>query len=154
MIQHYHSSQLEEIMEIWLDTNLAAHDFIPEAYWREHFSFVKSLLPEAELWVYLEQSVVKGFAGIMNQSYLAGLFVRKEYQSQGVGSALLEHLKRQYLRLELDVYVKNQSAVLFYKKHGFQTAEEKRNSDTQQLEYTMIWDTHVNCLSTTETKIN
>ncbi len=154
MIQHYHCSQLDKIMGIWLDTNLSAHDFIPEAYWREHFSLVKDLLPKAELWVYQEQSVVKGFAGIMNQSYLAGLFVRKEYQSQGVGSALIEHLKHQYPRLELDVYVKNQSAVLFYKKHGFQTMEEKRNCDTLQLEYTMIWDTHINCRSAAEIKTN
>jgi len=139
MIQDFNISELEEVMKIWLDTNIKAHDFIPEQYWLNNFVLVKNLLPQADIFVYQDNSRIQGFVGITNKSYIAGLFVTEQFQSRGVGSALIEQCKQLYLFLELDVYVKNEIAVDFYKKHGFKIQKEKINDDTKEKEYFMVW---------------
>jgi len=139
MIQNFNISKLEEVMKIWLDTNIKAHDFIPEKYWLNNFALVKNLLPQADILVYQDNSIIQGFIGITNKSYIAGLFVTGQFQSRGVGSALIEQCKQLYLLLELDVYVKNKVAVNFYKKHGFKIQKEKINDDTKEKEYSMVW---------------
>jgi len=139
MIQDFKISELEEIMKIWLDTNIRTHDFIPEQYWLNNFALVKNLLPQADILVYKDNSIIQGFIGITNKSYIAGLFVADQFQSRGVGSALIDNCKQLYLFLELDVYVKNEIAVNFYKKHGFKIQKEKINVDTKEKEYSMVW---------------
>ncbi len=139
MIQDFNISELEEVMKIWLDTNIKAHDFIPEQYWLNNFALVKNLLPQADILVYQDNSIIQGFIGITNKSYIAGLFVTDQFQSRGVGSALIEQCKQLYLFLEADVYVKNEIAVNFYNKHRFKIQKEKINDDTKEKEYSMVW---------------
>ncbi len=139
MIQDFNISKLDEVMKIWLITNIKAHDFIPEQYWFNNFALVKNLLPQADILVYQDNSSIQGFVGITNISYIAGLFVADQFQSRGVGSALIEQCKQLYFFLELDVYVKNEIAVKFYKKHGFKIQKEKINEDTKEKEYSMVW---------------
>jgi|GEM_PF-3699080 putative acetyltransferase len=59
MIQDFKISELEEIMKIWLDTNIRTHDFIPEQYWLNNFALVKNLLPQADILVYQDNSTLK-----------------------------------------------------------------------------------------------
>ena len=40
MIRKYQPQDLEHIMKIWLETNLAAHGFIPAEYWNEQSGFM------------------------------------------------------------------------------------------------------------------
>ena len=49
----------------------------------------------------------------MDKSYIAGLFVSEEYQSEGIGSQLIERCKEYYPILKLDVYAKNLKAINF-----------------------------------------
>ena len=42
------AKDIEDVMQLWLYTNLKAHAFIPEYYWYENFNEVKSALSEAE----------------------------------------------------------------------------------------------------------
>jgi len=41
VIRKYQPQDLEHIMKIWLETNLAAHGFIPAEYWNEQYEAVK-----------------------------------------------------------------------------------------------------------------
>ncbi|MDF2878563.1 MAG: acetyltransferase [Clostridia bacterium] len=52
MIRKFETKDLLQVMEIWLDTNTQAHDFISEDYWKNNFDFVKSMLPDADIYVY------------------------------------------------------------------------------------------------------
>lgn len=45
------AKDIEDVMQLWLYTNLKAHAFIPEYYWYENFNEVKSALSEAEIYV-------------------------------------------------------------------------------------------------------
>ena len=127
-------------MGIWLDTNIDAHNFIPKEYWTENFDMVKQILPSAAIYIYEENNIIKGFIGVVEQNYIAGLFVKKEYQREGIGEKLIKHCKAQYPCLILDVFMKNKKAVNFYHKNGFIVREERINEDTKELEYTMYFD--------------
>lgn len=139
MIKELEISKIDKVMKIWLEENMKTHDFVSPNYWKENYNFVKNILPESNVLIYEEEDEVKGFIGIMDKSYIAGLFVSEEYQSEGIGSQLIERCKEYYPILKLDVYAKNLKAINFYKKHGFKIEEEKENQDTKEIEYSMIW---------------
>lgn len=139
MIRQLHSADLHRVMEIWLEANIQAHSFIPQAYWKENAALVRELLPQADVWVYEQDGDIGGFIGIMEASFVAGLFVDSKMQSGGIGSALLSHCKQKYPELSLHVYADNIRAVRFYEKNGFTIVGEMKNDDTGKQEYVMQW---------------
>ena len=52
MIRLFEFQDLDKIMDIWLQGNLEAHSFIDAEYWKKNFDSVKSVLPNAEVYVY------------------------------------------------------------------------------------------------------
>ena len=48
--------------DIWLKTNLKAHDFIPEQYWTSNYESVKEMMLQAEVYVYEDDKMIQGFA--------------------------------------------------------------------------------------------
>lgn len=138
MIKEFDLTHLDEVMDIWLKTNISAHNFIDKKYWENNFEFVKQVLPTSQVKVFAQDGVIKGFIGVID-NYIAGLFVLEEYQLQGIGKQLLDEAKESFSILHVDVYVQNEKAVMFYKKNGFQVISEKENSDTKQMEYFMVW---------------
>jgi len=140
MIKEFDQSKIDHIMKIWLEENIKAHDFIPKDYRENNYEYVKTVLPEATVFVYEENNEIKGFIGIMEKSYIVGLFVSNKYQSKGIGEKLLNVCKKEYPTLKLDVYAKNLKAVNFYINHGFKIDQEKIDDETREVEYSMIWN--------------
>lgn len=138
MIRSFDHRDLEHVMDIWLNENIKAHSFIPKEYWMKNYEFVKSILPEAKIYVYTESSQILGFIGV-NDNYIEGIFVRSEFHNRGIGTALLNQIKQKYTQLKLKVYKKNRNAIAFYEKNNFETIEENIDSETNETEYTMIW---------------
>lgn len=139
MITKLTTSKLDIVMKIWLETNIEAHYFIPEEYWHNNFEMVKQVLPQAEVYVFEEDTIIKGFIGIVDNCYIAGLFVKKEYQNQNVGHELIEFCKDKYEKLSLDVFVRNEKAINFYLKNDFRISCKKINEDTNEEEYFMTY---------------
>ena len=75
----------------------------------------------------------------MQEDYLAGLFVKKEFRCMGVGKQLLDYIKARYTTLWLHVYQQNQRAVAFYQREGFGIAGEGADVETGTADYTMTW---------------
>ena len=73
-------------------------------------------MPDAKVYIFQEDNIIKGFIGIIEEEYIAGLFVKSEYQREGVGKKLIEYIKPKYRQLKLDVYSKNKNAIKFYVK--------------------------------------
>ena len=138
MIYKWNEDNVNVLMEIWLQTNIDAHDFIDASYWKENYEMVKEMLPQADLYVYDKESKVVGFVGVMD-NYIAGIFVSKEYQSNGIGKQLLNHCKDIYDTLSLSVYSKNVVAINFYEKNGFKKVSTSIDEDTSEKEITMKW---------------
>lgn len=129
---------LDRIMEIWLEGNLQAHDFVDPAYWTGCLQEVREAIAQADVWVWDENGRVEAFAGMV-EHYLAGLFVSGAQRGKGIGGLLLEHIKEQRFPLTLHVYSRNAGAVQFYERHGFGIVSEYIDPETGQPEREMIF---------------
>ena len=138
MIRPMRPTEVDTVAEIWLQSNLQAHDFIPAAYWQVHFSAVREQLAQAEVHVCEEDGELLGFLGLQGE-YLAGIFVRQEARSRGVGRQLLDAAKRSRRRLTLHVYERNARAMRFYQREGFRRVGADRDPDTGEREWEMAW---------------
>ena len=140
MIRKLQKTDIDTVSQIWLDANRDAHDFIPAEYWENNFLPVKEMLLQAEVYVYIDEckNRIEGFAGL-DQEYIAGIFVRKEARSEGIGKALLDFVKEKKQELTLNVYRKNERAVRFYEREGFYIIERTTDESTDEKEYLMRW---------------
>lgn len=138
MIRAYKKEDLNRVMELWLNTNIQAHSFISKEFWIGNYEIVKSMIGEAEVYVF-EDGTIEGFVGI-DDGYIAGIFVSDRMQSRGIGRLLIEACKQRYDRLNLNVYEKNERAVRFYLREGFQVKQKKADNDTSEIEVIMIWE--------------
>ena len=106
MIRRAEPSDLGAVLRIWLDANLDAHAFIPAEYWQGCRGLVQEMLPQAELYVHQDPAGwIDGFLGLEG-NYVAGLFVRQDARSRGVGKELLDCAKAHRTQLSLSVYRK------------------------------------------------
>ena len=138
MIRLAEQQDLDRIMEIWLEGNLQAHDFVDPDYWTGCFQEVREAIAQADVWVWDENGRVEAFAGMV-EHYLAGLFVSGAQRGKGIGGLLLEHIKEQRFPLTLHVYSRNAGAVQFYERHGFGIVSEYIDPETGQPEREMIF---------------
>lgn len=140
MIRRMGEGDLEAVAAIWLDANREAHDFIPASYWLGHFEEVRTALAQAEVWVFEAEAraEISGFIGLQ-EDYIAGIFVRREARSGGVGRQLLDHVKAGRRQLRLQVYRKNSRAAAFYRREGFRVLEEGVDPETGEAELLMEW---------------
>ena len=138
MIRELQKADINKVADIWLDTNLQAHHFIPAQYWKSNFESVKELLPQVEVYVYENGQKIQGFIGL-NGEYIEGIFVSGEIQSQGIGKLLLNFVKDRRSKLSLNVYQKNTQAIHFYQREGFTIQREGLDEATGEKDYVMIW---------------
>lgn len=138
MIRNLQKSDINRVADIWLDTNLKAHYFIPAQYWKNNFKLVKEMLLHAEVYVYEADQKIQGFVG-MNDEYIEGIFVSNKMQSQGIGKILLNHVKSKKSKLLLNVYQKNTQAISFYQREGFKIKESGLDEATGEKDYVMEW---------------
>ena len=137
MIRLFEFRDLDRIMEIWLEGNLTAHPFIKEEYWKQNYETVRSMLPNAEVYVFEEAGEVQGFIG-MDAEYIAGLFVAEGHRGHGIGHQLISEVKKKK-RLSLHVYEKNIGAVAFYRAEGFRVENRMTEKETGEQEYLMVF---------------
>ena len=52
MIRKLQNVDINKVADIWLKTNLEAHEFIPGQYWTSNYEAVNKMLPQAEVYVY------------------------------------------------------------------------------------------------------
>lgn len=138
MIRKSEKTDIDQVAEIWLDTNIKAHDFIPAQYWKDNFERVKEMLSQAEVYVYEDEEGIQGFTGLYDD-YIAGIFVQDKARSRGIGKKLLDFLKGRKERLHLRVYQKNRRAIKFYEREYFRIRSEGTDEETGEKEYSMVW---------------
>ena len=139
MIRKLQNVDINKVVDIWLKTNLEAHDFIPGQYWTSNYEAVKKMLPQAEVYVYEDNKIIQGFVGVRDE-YIEGIFVSDKMKSHGIGKALLDYIKGKKVRLQLNVYQKNVRAMSFYQREGFTIQSERMDEFTGETEYVMNWE--------------
>lgn len=135
IIRNMNKDDIEPVMQIWLATNIQAHDFIAETYWKGQFENVKKLIPASEVYVCEKSNKIVGFIGL-SENYIAGIFVAFNFQSYGIGKKLLDYAKGLKPKLYLHVYQKNIRAVKFYQRENF-VIESETVDGTGEKEFLM-----------------
>lgn len=139
MIRQFHPDDLDAVMQLWLHSNVQAHEFISTEYWEGNFAMVKEMLPSADLYVYENKGTIVAFAGLQDE-YLAGIFVEQNLRSHGIGKKLLDYCKEHRKTLSLCVYEKNQKAFQFYLREGFHIKSSGTDENTGEIEHHMVWE--------------
>lgn len=140
MIRAFRENDLTAVMQLWLDTNIKTHKFIPEEYWIDNYTVVKKMLPQAEVYVYEDDDThqIAGFIGLTS-NYIAGIFIKEAAQSKGIGKQLLSYVKEMKSDLSLSVYQKNVRAVSFYLREQFILQSESIDDNTNEKQFIMNW---------------
>lgn len=139
MIRKFEKNDINPVMQIWKNENIKAHKFISKEYWKNNYNYVKEILPNAEIYVYVLKENIVGFIGI-NENHIEGIFIDTNNQCKGIGTSLLNKVKENRDNLTLSVYKKNINAINFYKKNDFIITSENIDKYTAEIEYTMTWN--------------
>lgn len=140
MIRDLKQKDIDKVMEIWLESTIKAHDFMPEKYWQDNYNAVKDIyIPQSKTYFYEEGEEIKGFISILNDDFIGALFVSLNEQGKGIGSNLIEYANAKFDNLKLAVYKQNQKSVNFYIKKGFEILSEEINEDSGFEEYIMVY---------------
>lgn len=76
MIRTAQKTDMEQLLQIWLNSNIDAHDFIPQKYWIDNYPLVADQLPQADIYLYEADGNTYGFVGVMD-GYIARNFCRQ-----------------------------------------------------------------------------
>lgn len=137
-IRKFIPTDTEAVMKIWYEGNLEAHDFIDKEYWDRNYNYVKRALLEVDVYVYETNGQVAGFVG-MEDGYLEGLFVHKDFRGLGFGTRLLGRIKEENDYFSLHVFANNYGAYTFYENRGLKVRGEEVNEDLGEVEYLMYY---------------
>ena len=128
------------MLALWLQASLQAHNFVVAEYWHNMMPIIKKYyLPNTDSFVFEDKHQIKGFVSIIDEKYIGALFVMPKFQNMKVGSKLLNYTKKLYPELSLKVFLKNETAVRFYKNNDFKIIGEQIDESTNEKELLMSW---------------
>jgi putative acetyltransferase len=134
--------ETEQLVRIWRSADADAQQFLPAAYFSEKAETVRDELRTGDVYVIGGETDgaenVLGFIGLQDDC-IAGFFIDRAFQSQGLGKQLLDYVKQRYGELKLDVFARNEGAVRFYTREGFRILSSAADPDTGEQVYTMAW---------------
>jgi ribosomal protein S18 acetylase RimI-like enzyme len=104
---------------------------------RRHFADVMS---RADFWVAEEDERLLGYAALDGE-VLEGLYVEPDAQGRGVGSALLDHVKRERPDgFKFWVFQRNERARRFYEAHGCRIVRFTDGRDNEEREPDALYE--------------
>lgn len=135
-IREAKEEELDFLVELWYESSCQSHHFIAAAYWEENKALMRTLyLP---LSYNLVIGDCDGFISMMGNEINA-LFISPAQINKGLGTALVEWVKKESDTLTLNVYAQNKHALQFYEKMGFVLGETSIDEAIGEKQYRMIW---------------
>lgn len=132
-------NDIQEVVKIWYETSIIAHDFIPKHYWVNGKKDMENIyIPNSETYIISQNDEILGFL-TMVENYLAAIFIKKSKQKMGYGKSLIQFIKEKKEELNLKVYQKNLNSINFYKKLDFKILKETIDENTGEKEFLMAW---------------
>ena len=130
LIREYISSDCERLAELFFQT---VHTVNSKDYTKEQLDEWATGNVELSVWnnsflehytlVALENNVIVGFGDIDNTGYLDRLFVHKDYQSQGIATALCDRLEAGFDRVTTHASI---TAKQFFMNRGYRLIKEQQ----------------------------
>ena len=135
--------ETELLVRIQSSVEREAQQFLPASYFAEKAETVRDEIQTGDVYVIGGETDgaenVLGFIGLQDDC-IAGFFIDRAFQSQGLGKRLLDFVKERYGSLKLDVFAKNEGAVRFYTREGFTIQSSATDPETGEQIYTMAWE--------------
>jgi GNAT superfamily N-acetyltransferase len=99
--------------------------FLPRVHTMdEHKVFFAQRLAEDDVWVWDEGGTIVGYVILRGDDQLVHLYIDPSETGRGIGTALLEHAKRERpLGFTLWTFQENHGARRFYERHGLRAIE-------------------------------
>ena len=140
MIRAFESSDMNDVLNIWLKASIGAHGFVEREFWESRVNDMReTYIPASDTYVFSENGTVKGFFSLHRDS-LAAMFVSPDAQGKGIGRQLMNEAKSLRRRLELTVYRENERSIQFYRKCGFTPVKERTDEHTGHIEILMEYN--------------
>ncbi len=137
MIREFESSDMNDVLDIWLKASIKAHSFVERKFWESKIDDMREIyIPASDTFVFADKGIIKGFFSLHGDT-LAAMFVSPEFQGKGIGQKLMDKAKSLRNKLDLTVYKENAKSIDFYKKCGFVMIEEKVDEHTGHIEILM-----------------
>ncbi len=70
----------------------------------------------SETYVAISNNDIVGFISLMDE-YLGAIFIKTSTQRKGIGTLLIDYVKRIHNSLQLKVYIKNENTIKFYESN-------------------------------------
>jgi len=137
MIRKFQQSDIDQVISIWLEASIKAHDFVGSDFWKSKVTDMREIyIPSGETYVYEEEGIIQGFVSLCNDT-IAAIFVSPDFQGKGIGRQLIQKAKDVRDILNLTVYKQNQKSIEFYKKCEFTIEQERIDENTGHPELLM-----------------
>lgn len=137
MIRAFEPSDMNDVLNIWLEASIGAHGFVGREFWESRIDDMReTYIPDSDTYVFSENGTVKGFFSLHGDS-LAAMFVSPDAQSKGIGQQLMNEAKSLRRKLNLTVYRENEKSTQFYWKCGFKLVKERVDEHTGHIEILM-----------------
>ena len=95
--------------------------------------------------LYTEDGIIEGIISVDNPKNEVWLIiVKSSIQREGIGTILLNNIKRKKTQITTTINSSNEKALLFFYKNGFKKVEEKENEKTKQKDYILDWSKQKN----------
>lgn len=118
-IRQSRSEDGQRAVEIWRKAVDATHDFLSKQDRQEFDELVSGFLPQASLWLAVDEQDYPLAFMLLDQGHMQALFVDPDSRGTGVGKALVLHGLSLHPTMTTDVNEQNGQAVGFYEKMGF-----------------------------------
>jgi len=133
MIRAFKDTDSETILTIWYEAQTLAHPFLSKEFVDKVKVMMKDLfIPNSKTWVYENEGEVIGFVAMMDNE-IGGLFVNPNKQSNGIGTALVNHVKKMHQTIEVEVFKNNRIGNSFYRKYGFKDITSYLHEETNEI---------------------
>ncbi len=140
MIRNFQQSDIDQVIKIWLEASIKAHDFVSSELWESKVKEMREVyIPSGETFIYEEKGTIKGFFSLYKDT-LAAIFVSPTSQGTGIGMTLMKKAKKIREKLDLTVYKQNHKSIKFYKKCGFEIEKEQIDEHTGHPELVMTFN--------------
>jgi len=132
MIRKYNNQDERRVIEIWLKSSSLAHPFLDSDFVEKVKKDMKKIyLPNAMTWVFEEDNIITGFISMIGNE-IGGLFVAPDHHSKGIGTKLVNFVRKDSKELEVEVFKENKIGRAFYDKYGFKKIKEYLHEETKQ----------------------
>ncbi|WP_193163397.1 GNAT family N-acetyltransferase [Microbulbifer hainanensis] len=142
MIRQASRADLERMEQLWLYSVITAHPSVPRHYWQSRLGDFRRRCKVSEcslVYTAGKHRSADGFAAVDRDGALTFLCVTPSEAGHGIGSALMEAVKRSQPQLEARLLQENLLGRYFLQQHGFVETERQPNPAAGQAEILMSY---------------